>query len=190
MSVFLFAYGSLCDGATASEVLGRAVHPEPARLVDWERGWFVAINNRASGSYACTACGGLPARCLVVGIRPRAGSSVLGGLIAIGDDDVAAIRGRERSYRLGHVRVRRADGGDVTALTAVPRDDLLRRPGDGAAVPDAYERVVVDALRSLVSPTPLDQAAAVAATDAPRRDDLVYVRGDGIARGACTCNPG
>ena len=186
----LFAYGSLCDAATASEVLGRAVHPEPARLMDWERGWLVAIDNRASGSYACTACGGLPARCVVVGIRPRAGASVLGGLIAIGDDDLAVIRERERSYRLGHVRARRADGGDVTALTAVPRDDLLRRPGDGAAVPAVYERVVVDALRSLVSPTPLDEGTAFSATDAPRRGDLRYVRGDGIARAACTCAPG
>jgi len=185
--VFFFAYGSLCDVGTASEVLGRAVHPEPARLPDWERGWFVAIDNRASGSYACTACGGVPARCVVVGIRPRAGASMLGGLIAIGDDDLAVIRARERSYRLGHVRVRCADGGDVTALTAVPRDDLLRRPRDGAAVPVVYERVVVDALRSLVSPAQLDEAAAFAATDAPRRDDLVYVRGDGIARGVCTC---
>lgn len=190
MPVFLFAYGSLCDAATASEVLGRAVHPEPVRLPDWERGWFVAIDNRTSGSYACTACGGLPARCVVVGIRPRAGASVLGGLIAIGDDDLAVIRERERSYRLGHVRARRADGGDVTALTAVPRDDLLRHPGDGATIPAAYERVVVDALRSLVSPTPLDETAAFAPTDAPRRGDLRYVRGDGIARGACTCAPG
>lgn len=187
MPVFLFAYGSLCDAATASEVLGRAVHPDPAWLPDWERGWFVAIDNRASGSYACAACGGLPARCVVVGIRPRAASSVLGGLIAIGDDDLDVIRERERSYRLGHVRVRRADGGDVTALTAVPRDDLLRHRADGAAVPAVYERVVVDALRSLVSPTPLDEGTAFAPTDAPRRDDLVYVRGDGIARGACTC---
>ena len=188
--MFLFAYGSLCDAATASEVLGRAVHPEPARLMDWERGWLVAIDNRASGSYACSACGGMPARCVVVGIRPRAGASVLGGLIAIGDDDLAVIRDRERSYRLGHVRARRADGGDVTALTAVPRDDLLRHPGDGAAIPAAYERVVVDALRSLVSPAPLDEASAFAPTDAPRRGDLRYVRGDGIARGACTCAPG
>ena len=187
MPVFFFAYGSLCDVGTASEVLGRAVHPEPARLLDWERGWFVAIDNRTSGSYACAACGGLPARCVVVGIRPRAGASVLGGLIAIGDDDLAVIRERERSYRLGHVRARRAKGGDVTALTAVPRDDLLRRPRDGAAVPVVYEGVVADALRCLVSPAQLDEAAAFAATDAPRRDDLVYVRGDGIARGICTC---
>ncbi len=187
--MFLFAYGSLCDAATASAALGRTVRPDPARLVDWERGWIVAIDNHVSRSYACTSCGGLPMRCLVVGIRPRIGSSVLGALIAIGDDDLAVIRERERSYRLRHVRVRRTGGG-VTALTAVPRDDLLRHPGDGAAVPAGYERVVVDALRSLVSPAPLDEDAAFAPTDAPRRDDLVYVRGDGVARRSCTCAPG
>ena len=186
----LFTYGSLCDARTASTALGHPVHVERAHLPDWERGWFVSIDNRSSGSYACTTCGGLPARCVVVGIRPRAGTSVLGALITIGDDDLAVITERERSYRLGHVRVRRPDGGDVTALTAIPRDDLLRRPADGAAIPAVYERVVVDALRSLVAPAPLDESGAFTPTDAPRRRDLRYVRDDGIARGACICPPG
>jgi hypothetical protein len=115
---------------------------------------------------------------------------VLGALITIGDDDLAVITERERSYRLGHVRVRRPDGGDVTALTAIPRDDLLRRPADGAAIPAVYERVVVDALRSLVAPAPLDESGAFTPTDAPRRRDLRYVRDDGIAPGACICPPG
>lgn len=190
--MLLFAYGSLCHPDAASATLGRAVVPRPAHAHGWERGWFVAIDNRASGSYACGRCDGLPARCLVLGIRPAAGASVLGALIEIDGGEVARVAARERSYRMARIPVHEVHAGgpvQVTALTSVPLDEnLASGTATGAPVATDYERAVMDALETLATPLGLDPQGQVVHSPAPRRDDLRYVRGDGVVRPPCTCD--
>lgn len=187
----LFAYGSLCDAATATAALGRPVQPSPAVACGWERGWFVAIDNRASASYACDRCEGLPDACRVVGIRPAPGASVLGALIDLLEDDLPRIRARERSYALECIGVRDARdprAPEVTALAAVPLP--ARMVPDAARVPvaTAYEQAVMSALAALAAPLGVDADGQVLHSPAPRRDDLRYVRGDGVERRRCTCS--
>jgi len=188
--VFLFAYGSLCHPDAASATLGRAVVPRAAHAHGWERGWFVAIDNGASGSYACGRCDGLPARCLVLGIRPAPGASVLGALIEVDDGELARVAARERSYRMEHIPVIAADGAaPVNALTSIPRsENLASGTAMGIPVATGYERAVMDALEALANPLGVDLHGQVVPSPAPRRDDLRYVRGDGRARPACTCD--
>lgn len=189
--MFLFAYGSLCHPDAASATLGRAVVPRPAHAHGWERGWFVAIDNHASCSYACGRCDGLPAECLVLGIRPAAGKSVLGALIEIDEDERARVAARERSYRMEHIPVRESRAGgrvEVTAITSVPlAENLASGAATGIPVPTGYERAVADALEALATPLGVDLRGQVVYSPAPRRNDLRYVRGDGVTRGACTC---
>ena len=189
--MFLFAYGSLCHPDAASATLGRTVVPRPAHAHGWERGWFVAIDNRASESYACGRCDGLPARCLVLGIRPAAGASVLGALIEIDEGEVARVAARERSYRMEHIPVHEVRAGgpaEVTALTSVPRAERLASGATGIPVPTAYERAVMDALEALATPLGVDLRDQQVHSPAPRRDDLRYVRGDGVVRPPCACD--
>jgi hypothetical protein len=185
--MYLFAYGSLCGPDAASAMLGRDVVPRPAWAHGWERGWYVAIDNRASGSYACERCGGLPATCLVLGIRPAPGSRVLGALIDITPDDVAAIARRERSYRMDEITAHDVAGGTVSALAAVPLRERVAPDGAKAAVAGAYEDSVRAALQGLAEAAGIGVAGARIAAPAWRRDDLRYVRGDGMMRAACRC---
>lgn len=190
--MFLFAYGSLCHPDAASATLGRAVVPRPAHAHGWERGWFVAIDNGASGSYACGRCDGLPARCLVLGIRPAAGASVLGALIEIDEGEMARVAARERSYRMENLLVHEVHAGGpvpVIALTSMPRaGNLASGTAMGPPVATGYERAVMDALEELATPLGVDLHGQVLHSPAPRRDDLRYVRGDGRARPPCTCD--
>ena len=184
----LFAYGSLCNPQAVAAFLRRAVDMVPAHAPGWERGWFVCTDNAASGSYACDHCDGLPDSCRVLGIRPRPESSVLGALITLRHDEVPAIEERERSYRLREIGVCTASGAAVTALAAVPRDEYLCPGRSPAAIPVVYERAFHDAMRALMGDATAD-ITPVAPDVAPMREDLTYVRGDGVTRRRCTCAP-
>jgi hypothetical protein len=186
--VNLFAYGSLCDPCAAAALLRRAVTLTPARAPGWERGWFVCTDNAASGSYACDRCDGLPDSCRVLGIQPRSGSSVIGALITLQEEEIPVIAERERSYRMREIAVHTADGAYVTALAAVPRSEFLCSGQSSAAIPAVYERAFHDAMRALAGNV-TGGTVPVPSGGAPRRADLRYVRGDGVARERCTCAP-
>jgi hypothetical protein len=163
----------------------------PARAEGWERGWFVCIDNAASRSYACERCEGLPDSCRLLGIRPCSGSSVAGALIALEDHEVPALEKRERSYRLREIPVQGADGtSGWLALVAVPRQEYLCTADSAAPIPVVYEAAFQAAMRELAGEMHPEPAALAASGAAARRAHLHYVRGDGIARGRCTCAPG
>lgn len=134
--MYLFAYGSILDPASAARTLGRAV--VAADLVDavvlnLRRDWGVYIPVRDEHGVEIDAA--------FLDVQPATGQYVNGALIALSDAELALMRRREAQYDAVEVTSDTvtdiASAGPVVTFMARP-PFRVSRPGIRAAVPGRY----------------------------------------------------
>lgn len=138
--MYLFAYGSILDPASAARTLGRPVAAADltdAIVLNVQRDWGVYIPVRDENDDELDAA--------FLDVQPAPGHYVNGALIALSEDEFAMMRRREAQYDAIDVT-----GDTVTAIdldrpvvTFMARAEFRKpRPGVRAAVPDRYRGLV------------------------------------------------
>jgi len=148
----VFGYASLVSAESASQTLGRAVEPIPARLRGWRRAWTLARDNAASEKTFARPDGSEPAYCLGLNLEPGPPSThPNGALIELAEAELDRLDLREMRYD----RVEVADSIEaaasfdaVYAYVAKPEHHRADPPPDSIIVA-TYPRTVEAAFAAL-----------------------------------------